>query len=78
MCMIFTSNTPDNEDIEDNEETNNESTDTTEADYEDNKKPDDEPITSNQHQPPMQPYGMNVNLPIPYIATLELFDTFQV
>eukprot|EP00957_Ditylum_brightwellii_P040806 3089412-Ditylum_brightwellii.AAC.1 len=76
--MAPTSNTYDNETTEDNVETDDESFATTTTYDDDNNEPDDESTTSNQHQPPMQPNGMNMNLPIPYIATLEQFDTFQV
>eukprot|EP00957_Ditylum_brightwellii_P199815 15232897-Ditylum_brightwellii.AAC.2 len=39
---------------------------------------DDEPTTSHPHTTPVQPHGMNANLFIPYISTIEQFDTFQV
>eukprot|EP00957_Ditylum_brightwellii_P059315 4502936-Ditylum_brightwellii.AAC.1 len=61
--MVLISNIPDNKDIEYNEETDNISIVTTET-Y-------DESTTSDQQQTPMQPHGMNVNLPIPYISTSE-------
>eukprot|EP00957_Ditylum_brightwellii_P094518 7197343-Ditylum_brightwellii.AAC.1 len=73
--MALTSNTHDNEDTEGDIETDGESTATTATDDKDNNELDDESTAF--HQPPMQPYGMNVNLPIPYIAMLEQFDIFQ-
>eukprot|EP00957_Ditylum_brightwellii_P026210 1982194-Ditylum_brightwellii.AAC.1 len=69
--MALTSNTSDNEDIEGNVETDDESTDTTETNDEDTTEPDDESTTSNQHQLPMQSYGMNVNLLIPTLLHLN-------
>eukprot|EP00957_Ditylum_brightwellii_P208983 15359755-Ditylum_brightwellii.AAC.1 len=74
--MALPSNAHDNEDTKNDKDTDNEPITTTTADNEDCNKPDDVSITS--HQPPMQQYKMNVNLCIPYIATLEQFNIFQV
>eukprot|EP00957_Ditylum_brightwellii_P164914 12556194-Ditylum_brightwellii.AAC.1 len=74
--MELTSNTHNNEDTEEDTDTDDESTANTATDDEDNNEPDDGSTTC--HQPPMQPYGMNVNLHISYIAILEQFDIFKV
>eukprot|EP00957_Ditylum_brightwellii_P127635 9733629-Ditylum_brightwellii.AAC.1 len=68
--------THDNDDTKEDIDTDNKSTATTATDNEYNHEPDDESTTS--HQPQMQSYRMNASLPIPYIATIEQFDTFQV
>eukprot|EP00957_Ditylum_brightwellii_P033399 2530510-Ditylum_brightwellii.AAC.1 len=67
--MALTSNTHDNGNTEDDTETDDAPTSTTATDDDDNNEPNDESNTS--HQSSVQPYGMNVNLPITYIATLE-------
>eukprot|EP00957_Ditylum_brightwellii_P207926 15355132-Ditylum_brightwellii.AAC.2 len=67
-------NTQDNDDTAEDTDNVDDSTDTTTTDDEEHNKPGDESTSS--HQSPMQSYRMNVNLHIPYISTLEQFDTF--
>eukprot|EP00957_Ditylum_brightwellii_P157286 11970136-Ditylum_brightwellii.AAC.1 len=57
-------NTADSDDTAEDTDNDDNSTDTTTIDDEEHNEPDDESISS--HQSPMQPYGMNVNLPIPF------------
>eukprot|EP00957_Ditylum_brightwellii_P075032 5702271-Ditylum_brightwellii.AAC.1 len=72
-CVL---NTQDNDDIAEDIDNDDGSTDTTTTNGEEQNEPDDE--STSFHQLPMRPYRMNVKLSIPYISTLEHFDTFQV
>eukprot|EP00957_Ditylum_brightwellii_P027634 2088810-Ditylum_brightwellii.AAC.1 len=50
----------------------------TEHDYDDSdyEDPDDASQDQDQETPPIQPTGMNINLPLPVINTMEHFDIF--
>eukprot|EP00957_Ditylum_brightwellii_P161119 12267329-Ditylum_brightwellii.AAC.1 len=64
---------------EEDEENNKEQSD---AEYDDDdsnyKDPEDALQDQDQYTPPIQPSGMNVNLPLPVFNTMEQFDIFQV
>eukprot|EP00957_Ditylum_brightwellii_P088814 6763549-Ditylum_brightwellii.AAC.1 len=63
------------EDEEDNEEQSVTDNDNDDSNYKD-------PVNASQDQdqdtPPIQPSGMNTNLPLPVFNTMEQFDIFQV
>eukprot|EP00957_Ditylum_brightwellii_P156230 11891424-Ditylum_brightwellii.AAC.1 len=42
------------------------------------KNPDDASKVQDQDTPPIQPSGMNFNLPIPVLNTMKQLDIFQV
>eukprot|EP00957_Ditylum_brightwellii_P204375 15338953-Ditylum_brightwellii.AAC.1 len=44
----------------------------------DNEEPKDTSDEQETITPPLQPTSMNIHLPIPYINTMEQYDTFQV
>eukprot|EP00957_Ditylum_brightwellii_P053328 4042847-Ditylum_brightwellii.AAC.1 len=47
-------------------------------DNSDYKGPEDASQDQDQDTPPIQPSGMNINIPFPVINTMEQFDIFQV
>eukprot|EP00957_Ditylum_brightwellii_P062671 4757029-Ditylum_brightwellii.AAC.1 len=67
--MALALNTYNNEDTEEDTKTVDESTPATAIDDEDNNEQDDELTTL--CQPPMQLFGMNVNLTIPTLQRLN-------
>eukprot|EP00957_Ditylum_brightwellii_P187984 14311807-Ditylum_brightwellii.AAC.1 len=62
------------EDEEDNEDQSDIDHDDDDSNYE---NPDDTPHDQDQETPPIQPNGMNINLTLPVINTMEQFDIFQ-
>eukprot|EP00957_Ditylum_brightwellii_P008222 621993-Ditylum_brightwellii.AAC.1 len=61
------------EDEEDNEEKSVTDNDNNNSNYED---PDDASQDQNQDTPPIQPNGININLPLPVFNAMEKFDIF--
>eukprot|EP00957_Ditylum_brightwellii_P020323 1533852-Ditylum_brightwellii.AAC.1 len=64
------------EDEEDNEDQSVTEHDDDDSDYED--PADDTSWDQDQGTPPIQPSGMNINLPLPVTNTIKQFDIFQV
>eukprot|EP00957_Ditylum_brightwellii_P047402 3600588-Ditylum_brightwellii.AAC.1 len=69
----LTSNTEEDEEVNENQSV-------TEHDDDDSDYEDQDDVSQNQDQdtPPIQPSGMNINLPFPFINTMGQFDIFQV
>eukprot|EP00957_Ditylum_brightwellii_P141553 10784027-Ditylum_brightwellii.AAC.1 len=63
------------EDEEDDEDQSVTEHDDDDSDYEDS---DDTSQDQHQGTPPSHPSGMDINLPLPVINTMEQFDIFQV
>jgi hypothetical protein len=63
------------EDEEENEDQSITEHDDDDSDYE---YPENASQDQDQDTPPIQPSGMNINLPLPVINTMEQFDIFQV
>eukprot|EP00957_Ditylum_brightwellii_P193809 14758096-Ditylum_brightwellii.AAC.1 len=61
------------EDEEDNEDQSGTEHDDHDSDFED---PDDASQDQDQKTTPIQPSGMNINLPLPIINTMKQFDIF--
>eukprot|EP00957_Ditylum_brightwellii_P190162 14475355-Ditylum_brightwellii.AAC.1 len=63
------------EDEEDDKDQSAREHDDDDSNYED---PEDTSQDQDQETPPIQPSGMDINLPLPVINTMKKFDIFQV
>ena len=67
------------EDEEDNDSLSVTDHDDIDTDYEDSyEEQDDASHNQDLDSPPLQPTGMNANIPFPIINTMEQFESFQV
>ena len=78
--QVIQYNTHDPPHLTEEDEEGNEDHSDTDHDEDDSDFEDQEDISHDQElmTPPLQPSGMNINLPLPVINTMEQFDIFQV